>query len=75
MIFFFQGRYKVITEGKTLILEVSDVTDADAGEYAVTISNDKGEESATCKLTVLGGYMFNFCRRYSFPKYNYFCYY
>jgi hypothetical protein len=53
--FFFLGRIKIRTDPQQkkkyfLVLEISDVTAKDAGNYKVTAKNALGESNATIRL-------------------------
>ena len=47
-------KYRIDEDGDTVRLTIKDVKDNDKGDITCELSNNKGRESANCKLTVQG---------------------
>ena len=52
------GRYSVVERDGLQVLQFTDVTPEDAGEYKVTATNKFGDDSCTASLEVKGNSLF-----------------
>lgn len=48
-------------DGKTATLKITGANEADDGEYTLTMSNRKGEQSGSARITVLGAFLLVVC--------------
>ena len=51
------GRYSVVERDGLQVLQLTDVTPEDGGEYKVTATNEFGDDSCTADLDVEGNYL------------------
>jgi len=46
------GKFKLITSGTRVSLDISNVSQTDSGQYAVIVANQKGENKAAFSVNV-----------------------